>query len=79
MESVFATYTYLGAGPGGQNAIPKGNLRPDAKTSIRFGFAAPSVRAQHPDSVRTLLSETKISPLGATRTRRGLCNPLANS
>src|SRR5215472_3479996 len=69
---------YLGLGPGGQNAIPNGHLRPDVKVSIRFAFSAPS-SARNTRICPAKLSATKISPLGATRTKRGPSKPFANS
>src|SRR5271156_6881131 len=57
--------------------MPNGRLRFDAKPSDVEGVAAPSAALK----TRTRpapLSATKMSPLGATRTTRGLLRPSAN-
>src|SRR5262249_60861710 len=58
--------------------MPNGSSRPDAKTSLLLGFAAPSAARRtriRPGSD----SAMKMSPFGATRSTRGSRRSVANS
>src|SRR5688572_33278536 len=58
--------------------MPNGRFKPVAKIRLVDGVSAPSF-ARKTRMRFCAVSETKMSPLGATRTIRGLVRPEANS
>ena len=58
--------------------MPKGPLSPDAKSAVLEGLAAPAAARNTPTRPEWV-SATKMSPLGATRTRRGPLSPVAKA